>query len=323
VLPCCGCGRVTPPPPIPDQQVAGVVPSPEISNTLCMKLVYIPPGQFVMGTPPGEQGRDDDEEEHEVKITMPFYMGKYEVTRGQFRQFVEATGYRTEAEKDGKGGGGYVADKKAFLLTDRKFSWRETGFPQTDTHPVVNVSWDDARAFCEWLSRKEGKEYRLPTEAEWEYSCRAGTRTRFHGGDSDETLKRVSNVADRSLKDKWNYAELPNPAYRKLIGDWLDAVSWDDGYPFTSPVGQFEANGFGLHDMHGNVWEWCHDWHQKEYARDRPADPQGPPSGAHHVFRGGSFSGVARSCRSAFRNVNLGDNRLDYRVGFRVVLRVL
>ena len=99
---------------------------------------------------------------------------------------VQSPGYQTEAEKDAKGGGGYVAEQKAFALADRKFSWRETGFTQTEAHPVVNVSWSDATAFCEWLSQKEGKEYRLPTEAEWEYSCRAGTRTRFHGGNEDD-----------------------------------------------------------------------------------------------------------------------------------------
>jgi formylglycine-generating enzyme required for sulfatase activity len=284
-----------------------------------MKLVYVPSGEFTMGSPRGEKGREDDEEQHGVKISRPFYLGKHEVSRGQFRRFVEATGYQTEAEKDGKGGGGYVAERKAFVLSAKQFSWRETGFPQTDAHPVVNVSWNDARAFCEWLSKQEGKEYRLPTEAEWEFCCRAGTRTRFHGGNDDESLQRVGNVADLSLKSKWHYGDLPNKTYRELISKWFDVVTWDDGYPFTSPVGQYDGNAFGIHDMHGNVWEWCQDWYQKDYTKDRLTDPQGPGSGEHRVFRGGSFSGVADSCRSAFRNINLGDGRLDYRVGFRVL----
>ena len=153
-------------------------------------------------------------------------------------------------------------------------------------------------------------------------SCRAGTRTRFYGGNDDESLKCVGNDADLSLKSRWNYRELANKTYRALISEWFDLVSWDDGYPFTAPSGQFEPNGFGLHDMHGNVWEWCLDWYQADYAQNRPNDPKGPRSGKHHVLRGGSFSGVARSYRAAFRNINLGDNRLDYRVGFRVVLGV-
>jgi formylglycine-generating enzyme len=169
---------------------------------------------------------------------------------------------------------------------------------------------------------KEGKEYRLPTEAEWEYSCRAGTRTRFHGGNDNETLKRVGNIADLSLKSWWNYRELADQSYRELISGWLEVVSWDDGYPFTAPVGQYAPNGFGLYDMHGNVWEWCHDWYQKDYANDRPSDPRGVPSGKHHVFRGGSFSAVAKRCRSAYRNLDLVEYQLDYRVGYRVVLRV-
>ena len=160
------------------------------------------------------------------RITRDFYIGKHEVTRGQFRRFVEATGYQTEAEKDGKGGGGYVVENRAFLLADKAFSWREAGFMQTAEHPVVNVSWADAVAFCAWLGRREGKEYRLPTEAEWEYACRAGTRTRFHGGEGDEALKRVGNVADLSLKSRWDYSALADPDYRKLIGDWFGVVSW-------------------------------------------------------------------------------------------------
>ena len=118
----------------------------------------------------------DSEEQHEVEITKPFHMGVYTVTVGQFRQFVKDAGYKTEAEKDGAGGWGYNAARKAFD-SDQKYNWQNVGWEQTDDHPVVNVTWNDAVAFCDWMSKKEDKQYRLPTEAEWEYSCRAGTTT--------------------------------------------------------------------------------------------------------------------------------------------------
>src|SRR5262249_55819322 len=157
-------------------------------------------------------------------------------------------GYETEAEKDGMGGCGYNAVTRVFEGKLPEYSWRNPGFTQTDEHPVVNVSWHDASAFCDWLSKKEGKTYRLPTEAEWEYSCRAHTATRFYAGDSEKTLQRIANIADQSLKGKLN----PD-FWKEFVGEWNNA--WSDGYPFTAPVGKFESNAFGLHDMHGNVWE--------------------------------------------------------------------
>jgi sulfatase modifying factor 1 len=121
-----------------------------------------------------------------------------------------------------------------------KYSWRNSGFEQTDGHPVVNVSWNDAQAFCDWLSRKEGKKYRLPTEAQWEYACRGRTQTRFHFGDEVEDLAQYGNVADASA--------------RKKLPDWFWTIKADDGYVFTAPVGKYKPNGFGLYGMHGNVW---------------------------------------------------------------------
>ena len=132
-----------------------------------------------------------------------------------------------------------------------KYSWRNAGFEQTDEHPVVNVSWNDAVAFCKWLSRKEGKTYRLPTEAEWEYACRAGTTTRYYSGDDPETLAKVGNVADATAKAKF--------------ANWKYTIKASDGYVFTAPVGQFTPNAFGLYDMHGNAWQWCADRYGKEY----------------------------------------------------------
>jgi formylglycine-generating enzyme required for sulfatase activity len=148
---------------------------------------------------------------------------------------------------DGKGAWGYNAERKRHEGPKPQYHWRATGWKQTKQHPVVNVSWNDAVAFCQWLSKKEGKTYRLPTEAEWEYACRAGTTTRFSFGDADANLKDYANVADRSVQEKFD---------AKAYSDY-GFMDWDDGYPFTSPVGSFKANAWGLYDMHGNVCQWC------------------------------------------------------------------
>ncbi len=152
---------------------------------------------------------------------------------------------------------------------------------------MVNVTWNDAVAFCEWLSKKEGKKYQLPTEAEWEYTCRAGTKTRFYSGEGEETLKGVANITGCVFE-----AEMPEEA------SWV--VAWDDGYPFTAPVGKFKPNAFGLYDMHGNVWEWCADWYG-DYPQGKVVDPQGPEDGERRVLRGGSFSLQPSFVRSAHR----------------------
>jgi formylglycine-generating enzyme required for sulfatase activity len=288
-----------------------------------MKLVVIPQGTFQMGSPSGEKGRYDDEGPvHEVRIAKEFYLGKYSVTRVQFRKFVDATGYRTEAEKDGKGGWGYDETKngKGGFPQKNIYNWRRTGFEQTDEHPVVNVSWSDARAFCEWLSRKEARPYRLPTEAEFEYACRAGTGTRFFNGDEDGDLRRAANIADRSLAAKWDHSGLHNPVYRTGVISWLREVTWDDGYPFTAPVGQFRPNAWGLYDMHGNVFQWCSDWFDEKYYGHSPkVDPLGPDDGKFRVCRGGSWLDSSGWCRSA--NRGRSDPTESWHViGFRVVL---
>jgi formylglycine-generating enzyme required for sulfatase activity len=274
----------------------------EMTDTVEMKLALIPPGKFLMGSPQSEEGRDKDEAQHEVAITQPFYLGVHAVTVGQFRAFVKAKGYQTEAERDGSGAWGYNARTKKFE-SGKEFTWNNPGWRQSDDHPVVNVTWNDAVAFCEWLSDQEGVKYRLPTEAEWEYSCRAGTTTRFYSGDKDDSLKGVANLADASFKQKHPDAT------------W--AVSWDDGYPFTAPAGRFKPNAFGLYDMHGNVWEWCADWYDENYYKESPKqDPPGPSAGAFRVVRGGSFNNDPGDCRAADRFGYAPDNR-NCRIGFR------
>ena len=269
--------------------VAGRSPAPQtITNSIGMKFVLIPAGEFMMGSSESDSyGFNNEKPQHRVRITRPFYLGVYEVTVGQFRQFVEASAYQTEAETDGKGGLGYNATTKEFE-TKPEYTWRNPGFAQTDTHPVVNVSWNDAVAFCRWLSQKEGQAYRLPTEAEWEYACRAGTTTQFWHGDDPEGLADVGNVSDVTAKPK--------------LREWAGNIVRRDGYAFTAPVGMFRPNGFGLYDMHGNVNEWCADWYDEGYYRVSPVDdPAGPAAGPERVLRGGDWRTNPWGCRAAYR----------------------
>jgi formylglycine-generating enzyme required for sulfatase activity len=185
-----------------------------------------------------------------------------------------------------------------------EYTWKNVGWEQTDEHPVVNVTWNDAVAFCRWLSKKEGRTYRLPTEAEWEYACRAGTTTRFFSGDDENTLKDVANVADQSFKP---------------IDPGATWAPWHDGYPFTAPVGRFKPNAFGLYDMQGNVWQWCSDWYSKDYYKNSPRqDPPGPDTPGARVVRGGSFGTYAARYRSAYRHFDGQGDRWPG-LGFRVV----
>jgi formylglycine-generating enzyme required for sulfatase activity len=181
----------------------------EFVNGVGMKMIPIKPATFLMGSPPEERGRRDDEPRHEVRLTRPYHLAECTVTVGQFRQFVNETKHKTDAEKD------------------RNYrTWKSPGWDQTDDYPVVCVSWNDAVAFCAWLSKKEGVEYRLPTEEEWEYACRAGTTSAYFFGDDESQL-----------------------------GDY----AWYDGNAGerARPVARKKANPWGLYDMHGNVWQWC------------------------------------------------------------------
>ena len=294
----------------------------QITNSIGMKMVLIPAGEFMMGSSESAEataaffkksyGMDvlpadlfkDEHPQHRVRITKPFYLGTCHVTRGQLRQFVEDTGHKTDAEKGEKPGGyGWNPDTKEFGF-NVKYSWRNPGFEQTDEHPVVCVSWNDAVAFCQWLSRKENKTYRLPTEAEWEYACRAGTTTRYYSGDDPETLAKVGNVTDVTAKAKFP--------------DWKYTIKASDGYVFTAPVGQFKPNAFGLYDMHGNAWQWCADWYGEDYyGKSTVDDATGPDTGHDRVLRGGSWYDWPCFSRSADRCRRTPDHRLCS-TGFRV-----
>ena len=170
----------------------------DLGGWVKLEMVLIPAGEFLMGSPDSDKdARDDEKPQHHVRITKPFYLGTYHVTQRQFRWFVSETGYRTDAEKrENPARYDWNPHKNAFDFNE-DYSWRNVGFELTEEHPVVCVSWNDAVAFCKWLSGKEGKTYRLPTEAEWEYACRAGTTTRYYSGDDPETLAKVGNVVGK------------------------------------------------------------------------------------------------------------------------------
>ncbi len=288
-----------------------------VRNSLGMKLVLVPAGEFLMGSSQEEialwndwfrrQGLknfniDEEGPQHRVRITRPFYLGAHHVTVGQFRKFVAETGYATTAEREKGAAGVDLGTGKFNFRADR--SWHAPGFEQTDEHPVVCVSWLDAVAFCEWLGRKEGAAYRLPTEAEWEYACRAGTTTRYWCGNDHQRLAEVANVADAAAK-----ARFP---------DWKYTLTANDGYVFTSPVGSFRPNPFGLYDMHGNAFQWCADRYDAKYYDESPAeDPQGPDLGNLRVVRGVSWFGRPSAARSAARNKFVPDFRSDL-LGFRI-----
>jgi formylglycine-generating enzyme required for sulfatase activity len=276
-----------------------------VTNSIGMKLAWIPAGEFRMGSPDSHKDAFAWEKpQHRVRITRPFYLGVHEVTRGQFRRFVEEDGYETQAESDGKGGwhwNGVAGTSEQ----DPRYSWRNPGFDQSDDHPVVQVSWKDAVEFATWLSRKEGKTYRLPTEAEWEYACRAGTTTRYSSGEDPETLALVGNVADGTAAARFH---------------WTSAISARDGFVETAPVGRCRPNRFGLFDMHGNVYEWCSDWYDPAYYKESPVDdPVGPPWGSDRVIRGGSWNSSPSYNRSANR-ASLSPLMPEDWVGFRLVL---
>jgi len=263
----------------------------------CPEMVVIPAGEFLMGAEPGEEERESLSDEfrhrsqpqHRVKVRR-FSAGKHEVTRGEYRIFAAETRRVTDG---------------CFFWTGEDYQWdsardwRNTGYSQDDTHPVACVSWEDARAYARWLSRKTGKNYRLLTEAEWEYAARAGTTTARFWGDDGNMSCAYANGADLR-------------ALRHIPG----AINWpvancNDGHAYTAPVGSFRPNAFGLHDMLGNVWEWTQDCWNANYS-EAPMDGSASAAGDcfMRVVRGGSWDDSPPALRAA------------YRVGSPMVIRV-
>jgi len=270
-------------------------------------MVRINGGTFTMGSPVNEVAREYDELQRQVTVSS-FSMGRNAVTVGEFRRFVNATNYRIDTEEYD---GGLVVINEDFVLK-ADANWKNPYFTQGDNHPVVLVSWFDAIEYCNWLSRLEGLNpaytingnnvtwnrnangYRLPTEAEWEYACRAGTTTPFNTG---------NNITTNQANYNGNF-----PYNNNAKGEYRQR---------TTPVGSFPANAWGLHDMHGNVFEWCWDWYGF-YATGAQTNPTGAVSGENRVLRGGSWYYDGQGLRSAYRLHVIPGSRYS-NIGFRVV----
>jgi len=281
------------------------------------EFVWIPAGEFRMGSPlppsiikknygGAENFFKDATPVHGVKLAKGFWIGRYEVTNQEFEAFATATGYKTDAEKRGSGFGRILTkDNRAKFGTVTDLAWRNPGWRTDPKGPVVVVSWDDAQAYIAWLSLNAGEQYRLPSEAEWEYACRGRTRTEFFWGDIADSGREYLNAGDLG----------PSPEGK----DWPEPFNFTDGFYFPAPVGQFKPNPFGLYDMLGNVNEWCQDCYHKNY-QGAPADGTAweIPAGKNRVIRGGAWLNAPGHCRSAGRCY--GDPNIGaVTIGFRLV----
>jgi len=269
----------------------------------CPEMVVLPAGAFTMGSPENERDRFSDESpQHVVTFTRPFAVGKFEITVDQFAAFVKETAYD--------------AGSKCLTLEEGKSavrdgrSWRNPGYPQTGSHPVACVNWNDAKAYLGWLTKKIGKQYRLLTEAEWEYAARAtttpGSASRYTFGDDDSAMCRYGNVADKTARQT-----IPG-------ADTWTIYPCSDGYAYAAPVGTFAANAFGLYDVHGNVWQWTEDCYNTSY-NGAPTDGSPWIAGDcdHRVVRGGMWGSSPANVRLARRFKNPNDMR-SQGTGFRV-----
>lgn len=249
-----------------------------------IEFVWVPGGTFQMGSPDNEKGRSAAEGPvHQVQLDG-FWLGKFEVTRGQFKKFVEVTGYKTEAERDGGANGYYSEDT---WVEKRGWNWRNPGFDQDDTHPVVSVSWNDAKAMADWLSQQGNGSFGFPSEAQWEYAARSGGKEELYAGGGD-----------------------------------VDAVAWynKNSDKSTHPVGKKSPNGLGLYDMSGNAMEWCADiYSYKAYKRHQSRNPIYMTGGGSQdrVYRGGSWGNLPENMRCTKRYSSDPSSRYN-NVGFRL-----
>ncbi|MBF0101297.1 MAG: SUMF1/EgtB/PvdO family nonheme iron enzyme [Desulfobacterales bacterium] len=275
------------------EQAISLDPVDQIQNRLAMAFIRISPGNFKMGSEETEPNRGTDENIHEVMLTRAFYIQQTEVTLGQWKEFVKATAYRSEAEVQ-DGAMSWVGYK---WEQDRLTNWSKPGFAQQDNHPVTCVSWNDAQRFIEWLCKSDNRKYRLPSEAEWEYACRAGTQTLFSFGNC---ISR--DMVNFNANSKWEKCS---------VGD----VSTG-----TVPADSLKPNAWNLFNMHGNVWEWCFDGYAT-YSNHSVTDPKGSPTMIEKVCRGGSWNDYAQQCRSAKRKIYRSSERYSH-LGFRVAIDI-
>ncbi len=280
--------------------------APTRPTTSGPEMVRIRGGCFEMGSPESETGREPNEpneQQHQVCV-KDFALGPNEVTVGEFKRFVAASGYRTDAEKDAGGKEGCFALPTGGGKLDWQagFAWRSPGYSQTDRQPVVCVSWNDVMAYTKWLSSETGQRYRLPTEAEWEYAARAGTTTARFWGENPNQACRYANVADQT--------EGPNRI------SWNEKHECNDGYFYSAPVGSFESNGLGLSDMLGNVWEWTCSAYDKDYGGVEKECTKNTTFGLF-VVRGGGWDDRPAGVRSARRLRRMPAHRGDS-TGFRL-----
>ncbi len=261
------------------------------ANQSDIEWVFVPGGEYLMGSPEDELNRNNDEIQHMVTV-LPYRISKYAITVYQFKEFVEATNYLTDSEK------GKDEEKGSFVWKGYagKFktgtTWRcnERGRIMSEhdyNHPVVHISWNDAQAFAKW------KGFRLPTEAEWEFACRAGTLTPFNTG--------------YELKPKFANFKPDNTNSKHFGNDFKNEIM---------PIGEYKPNALGLYDMHGNIGEWCSDYYAA-YPNEPQMNPGGPESGEYRVVRGGSWLSHMRSCRSA-RRIYCKPDESIYDIGFRL-----
>ena len=295
----------------------------QITNSIGMKLTLVPSGEFMMGS--GESAEETaaffktyygaafvsanrlkhEHPQHRVRITKPFYLGTYHITRGQFRQFIKESQYKNDPKQEAESAAyGWNPEKKHFGY-NKDYSSRKAGFEQTDEHPAVYVSWIDATAFCKWLSGKDGEIYQLPSEAQWEYACRA------------ERRRDIQAVTTRRRWPSWQtYAtQRPRRTCRAGRGRFTPAMAMPSHLPWasTSPTRS------GSTTCTATPRSGAQDWYGKDYYDKSPVDdPTGPNSGSFRVVRGGSWSDMPSSTRSAERSGSAPGNRGDG-IGFRVL----
>jgi|CXWL01.1.fsa_nt_gi formylglycine-generating enzyme required for sulfatase activity len=254
----------------------------------CPEMVVVPRGAYTMGSPASEPNRQTDESpQHRVSLSAPFAVGKFEVTRGQYEAFTRATGRAL-------GGNCYSVNSSGRWARDANSNWRNPGFSQDEDHPVVCVSWEDARAYVAWLNTQTRGSYRLLTEAEWEYAARAGSTSAYPWGADANSGCAYANGTDATAGARHS--------------SWTWASTCNDGALNTARVGSYQPNAFGLSDMIGNIWEWTEDCHSAQ------------ASGAcdFHQFRGGSWGSDPHSLRPANR-ARIGSTfYINADVGFRV-----